>query len=88
MHVSKIILVTAFLTGCASSQPAIKVVTQEVKVPIAVPCKEEIPIEPVYCFSKLDESADIFEKTKCLLSDRAKSIGYEIELVAKLKACK
>lgn len=88
MHVNKFLIITMFLTGCASTDPVVTVVTQEVKVPIAVPCKEELPIKPDYCFPKLLETADILEKTKCLLSDRLKSIGYEIELVAKLKACK
>ena len=88
MHVSKILLISLVLAGCSTTEPIVKVVTQEVKVPVAVACKEELPAEPEYCFSKLTESSDIFEKAKCLLSDRSKSIGYEIELAAKLKACK
>jgi len=76
------------LSGCATTEPTVKIVTQKVEVPVAMPCKEEVPIAPNYCFSKLNDTENIFDKTKCLLSDRQLSIGYEIELLAKLKACK
>jgi hypothetical protein len=66
----------------------IKVVEQIVEIPISVPCKEEIPTEPLFCFDTLSKGTDIYEKTKCLLSDRSLSKGYEIELLSKLKACK
>lgn len=85
---SNIIIISLLISGCATTEPTIKVVTERVEIPIPVFCKEEIPKEPNYCFAKLEDSADIFEKTKCLLSDRALSLGYEIELVSKLKACK
>lgn len=83
-----LLILTLMLAGCASTEPTIKVVTQKVEIPIAVQCKEELPTPPNYCFSKLTEQSDIFEKTKCLLSDRYLSLGYESELVAKLIACK
>lgn len=76
------------LVGCATTEPTVRVVTQTVNVPIAMPCKQEAPTPPDYCFNKLNDSADIYDKTKCLLSDRALSLGYEIELLAKFNACK
>ena len=92
MHINNSILISALvilttLSGC-STTPTIKVVTQRVEIPVPVACKEETPILPTYCFSTLSESADIFDKTKCLLSDRDLSLGYETELLSKFNACK
>lgn len=89
MFANKLLLgIVLTLAGCATPTPVVKVVTQQVDVPVAVACKETAPIVPNYCFSKLQETFDIYDKTKCLLSDRLLSIGYEIELLAKLNACK
>lgn len=89
MHTSKLILVLALmLAGCATTEPTIKIVTQRVEVPVAVPCKEVALAVPDYCFDKLTVDNDIFDKTKCLLSDRENSKGYETELLAKFNACK
>lgn len=89
MHTNKLFLILALtLAGCATTEPVIKVVTQTVEVPVAVACKQETPIVPDYCFSKLQDTSDIYDKTKCLLSDKALSIGYETELLAKFNACK
>ena len=83
-HLLPIIL----LTGCATTPPAMQLVTQRVEVPISVPCATATPLAPDYCFKKLTTADDIFNKTKCLLSDRQLSIGYETELTAALQSCK
>ena len=93
MHINKfipfaILFAIILLAGCATTDPVIKVVTQRVEVPVPVACKEEAPAVPDYCFSKLTESNDIYDKSKCLLSDRDRSIGYETELLSKFNACK
>ena len=89
MHTNKLLLIVLLaLTGCATTDPVIKVVTQQVEVPVPVACKEEAPVLPTYCFSNLTEGSDIYDKTKCLLSDRDRSIGYETELLSKFNACK
>ena len=89
MQKSKFIVATLALLLCGCSTiPAPKVVTQTVDVPIAMPCTQEIPPAPDYCFTKLTADQDIFAKSKCLLSDRDLSMGYELELLTKLKACK
>ena len=78
------------IAGCASTPKPeeVKVITQQVDVPVPVACKEETPVAPIYCFPTLDVNASIYDKTKCMLSDRYKSIGYETELLAKFNACK
>ena len=90
MHISKLFIIATLvaLSGCATTDPVIKVVTQRVEIPVPVACKEEAPALPEYCFSKLIETSDIYDKTKCLLSDRDRSLGYETELLAKFNACK
>ena len=90
MHTSKIFLILGLLSlvGCATTEPTVKVVTQRVEVPVPVACKQEAPVPPSYCFSSLSSTSDIYDKTKCLLSDRDLSIGYETELLSKFNACK
>ncbi len=90
MYISKSFLVVAIimLSSCASTEPIVRVVTQKVEIPVPVACKALVPIPPEYCFPLLSKDADIFEKSKCLLSDRLKSIGYETELLTTLNSCK
>lgn len=76
------------IAGCATTEPVIRTVIQKVEVPIAVPCKAEIPIKPNFNFDKLTIEQDIFDKTKSILADRKLHQGYEIELEAALKSCK
>jgi hypothetical protein len=91
---NKLLIVFLFLvTGCVSnpsvpSAPTIKVEVQRVEVPIAMPCKAEIPKAPDFNFNKIRPENDIFEKTKALLADIKLHIGYEEELTAALKSCK
>jgi PBP1b-binding outer membrane lipoprotein LpoB len=77
-----------FLAGCATdTPPGINTVIQKVEVPIAVPCKAEVPVKPAFNFDKLAPEQDIFDKSKAALADRKLHIGYETELLAALKSC-
>lgn len=75
------------LAGCATTEPATKIVIQKEEIPVAVPCKVAVPVKPDYNFDKLTEDKDIFDKTKALLADRKLSQGYEGELQAALNSC-
>lgn len=92
MQLNKLILILAavIVSACTTvpPEPTIDVKTVEVKVPVPVACKTPAPIPPTYCFSGLKQSDDVFVKVRCLLSDRKKSIAYEIELVATINSCK
>jgi hypothetical protein len=68
------------LTGCAHQS------VQEVKIPIAVPCKTEDPNLPTYRFAPPYSS--VFEATRDLLGDRETALAYENELRTALKSCK
>lgn len=85
---NKVILgLAVLLSACATTEPAVEVRIQRVEVPIAVPCKAAIPAVPEFGFGKVSPDADIFEKTKSLLSDRKLHLGYETELLAALNSC-
>lgn len=82
-----LILVSLVLTGCVTPDPVVKVEIQEVKVPVAIPCKTSIPTRPDFNFDKLTKEDDLYRKTQSLLADRKLYQGYEIELLAALKSC-
>ena len=87
---SKLLIIPLFLilTACQTAPPVIKVVTNRVEVPIAVPCTQEAPPIPDFCFEKIALDSDIYIQVRCLLSDRKLSKGYEVDLLAKFNACK
>lgn len=85
---SNLCIIALLLSGCGTTEPVIKVVTQIVKVPVPISCTEEVPVTPDYCFDKLSTDSDIYTKTQCLLSDRLLRVGQEELLVTKLNACK
>lgn len=82
-----IYLLPLLLIGCATTDPAISVETQTVKIPVVVPCKASVPAVPTFSFDTIDPAQDIFEKTKILLADRKLHLGYEAELLAALNSC-
>jgi len=83
-----ILIATLSLVGCATdTPPGINTVIQKVEVPIAVPCKVELPVKPTLNFDKLTTEQDIFDKTKAALADRKLQLGYETELLAALTSC-
>ena len=77
----------AILSGCATTEPVINTIIQKEEVPVAVPCKVDIPVKPAYNFDKVTADQDIFDKTKALLADRKLSQGYEGQLLAALSTC-
>ena len=76
-----------FLGACATDGPVISTVIQKVEIPIAIPCKAEVPSKPDFNFDKATAEQDIFEKSKALLADRKLHLGYEEELLAALNSC-
>lgn len=89
MQINNLLLVSLLvLSGCGTTDPVIKVETQKVEIPVPVACKEEKPPEPEYCFPKLTANQPIYEKTRCLLSDRQLREAYQVKLAAALQACK
>ena len=83
-----ILLSLSLLAGCATTTPpVIDVKTQEVDIPIAIPCKALVPSKPEFNFDKVTPEQDVFDKTKALLADRKLYLGYTAELLAALNSC-
>lgn len=82
-----ILLSVLLLAACQTPQPGIKTVIQKVEIPVAVPCKEVIPLTPAFNFDKLVPSNDIYGQVQALSADRLLHEGYEEQLLAALTAC-
>lgn len=74
------LVATVALAGCET-------VPQRVLVPVAVPCKVDMPKPPVWATAALAADAGIWDQVKALLAERKQRIGYELELEAALRAC-
>jgi hypothetical protein len=86
---SNLILVPVVLAlvACAHTDPTVKVEIKKVEIPIAVPCKAEVPAKPSFKFETLKTDDDLFDKSKTLLADRKLHLAYEEELLTALKSC-
>lgn len=75
-------LLATLLLGCAT-----KPVTQEVKVPVYVPCVLAIPIKPIFEAKTLGPGASDGEKVLALARDTPLHFKYEGLLEAALAGC-
>ncbi len=64
-----LLLALLILTGCSSTEPAVKVVMQEVKVPVPVNCirKEDVPVYHDYVKTKISKSDTGYTKVRKLI---------------------
>ncbi|WP_240921167.1 hypothetical protein [Metapseudomonas otitidis] len=60
----------------------------EVRVPVPIPCRVELPAAPAFAVSALALDAPIDQQMKALRAERLQRMGYERELVAALNACR
>lgn len=79
------LLPLGLLAGCAA--PAVPPPV-EVRVPVLVPCRVELPAAPAFAVSALTLDAPIDQQMKALRAERLQRMGYERELVAALDACR
>ncbi|WP_374660900.1 hypothetical protein [Phenylobacterium sp.] len=80
------IALTMLLAAC-STAPKERIVTKEVKVPVPVACKVDIPPTPAYEGDTMDLSQDIFGLVKGLLIEREQRRITEADLRARLVGC-
>lgn len=85
---SKLFAIVALLAlaGC-STTPKERIVTKEVKVPVPVACKVDIPPPPAYEGDTMDLSQDILGLVKGLLIDQQQRKITEADLRARLVGC-
>ncbi len=77
--------VLALLAGCATLE---RVVTVKVSVPVA--CEQQDPERPTLAIDTLDDfpSLPLDQQNRHLRADHDARDGYEVELRARLKACR
>lgn len=71
------------LTACAS-QVARPV---EVKIPVAVSCRVDVPTKPVSAVDALPIGSNIWQQMAALRADRISRLAYEKELEVVIAAC-
>lgn len=70
------------LAGCASSPQLV-----EVKVPIPIECRENVPARPAMPTESLGEGGTHTARVQALLAEIEIRDGYELRLLAALHAC-
>ncbi len=76
-------LLMILLAGCAAAPRA----TQEVKIPVAVPCVKAAPARPAFESLALPAGASDGEKVLALARDTLLHFKYEGQLEAALSGC-
>ena len=78
------------IAGCATTPAEPRVVTKEVRVPIAVKCAADPGLDPAYADTPdaLKAAAGLFDKVKLLLAGRAQRDARLAELKAANAGCR
>lgn len=76
----------ALLTACASAPGTVSPI--EVKVPVAMPCKVEVPPPPAFAVDALPLGAGIWQQMLALRAERLQRKGYEAVLTAAVEGCR
>lgn len=85
-----LLLALLILTGCSSKfEPAVKVVVQEVKVPVVVNClaKEDVPVYNDYVKTKINKSDNDYTKVRKLIIRDFEHQKFATVAEAALKGC-
>ena len=85
----RLIILALLLTSCAWMRPEPKIITKEVKVPVAVPCvkEDQVPEKVERETNKLTRADTIHRKTQALLIDNNALSAENLSLWAILDAC-
>lgn len=81
MRAIALIAASAFLVGCGTVKHA------RVRVPVPVACAEQVPEKPVFPTQSLSPGAAPFVVMRAALAEIDRREGYEVQLVAALRAC-
>jgi hypothetical protein len=79
------------MTACATKpDPVIRYVTQEVRVPVSVPCDPDIGPEPTYAASPeaIQAAPDIFRLTVLILAELQQRKARDEVKTAAIEACR
>lgn len=77
-----------FLTACAST-PEPRIITKEVRIPVAIKCAADPGADPQYADTpeSLKAAPDIFAKVQLILAGRAQRNARITELTAAISGC-
>lgn len=82
-----VILAALILGGCATKPAEPIIITKEVRVPVPVPCKVQLPEERPLPSQSADISGDAFDLAKVVLIDREELKARLAEWQAAARAC-
>lgn len=74
------------IAGCGTREPEVR--TVRVEVPVPVPCRLQPVAIPSWAAAELKKSDSLELKVRALLAERLQRIGYEMQLVAAVGACR
>lgn len=75
------------LAGCAGqAEPVPR--TVRVEVPVAVPCRTPAVEVPTWATASLQKGDSLQTKVRAVLAELEQRKGYELQLVAAVKACR
>ena len=77
-----VLVILWLLTGCTT-----RIETVEVKVPVRIPCIDEIPPPPELAINKLDKGKSIGAKVQALVIDNKTLEGDNVKLRALMEGC-
>ncbi len=84
-----VIVSTLMVAGCGGINTTPPVAApQEVKIPVAVPCKVPDVTIPAFAVDALDLGAGVWDQMAALRAERLQRKAYEAELEAALGACR
>ena len=85
-----IILAVLALAACAPKPPVERIVVQEVKIPVPVPCDPQIGPEPLYADNPeaLAAAPDILEAVRLRAIGRFERIARDLVKTAALDGCR
>lgn len=84
-----VIVATLMVAGCGGVNTAPPVAApQEVKIPVAVPCKAPEVTIPAFAVDALGLGAGVWDQMAALRAERLQRKAYEAELEAALNACR
>ena len=78
------VALTVLLAGCGTAPPA----TQQVDVPVAVPCVKTVLARPAFEFDQLLPTASDGDKILALARDWPRGRAYEGKLEAVIAGCR
>ncbi|MFR0690252.1 hypothetical protein ACLUTX_12705 [Enterobacterales bacterium AE_CKDN230030158-1A_HGKHYDSX7] len=83
----RLLVLVIALAGCAGQvEPEPR--TVRVEVPVAVPCRTPTVEVPTWATASLQKGDSLQTKVRALLAELEQRKGYELQLVAAVKACR